>query len=166
MNTERGTPVLSAGERGRTARRQVGIRPAAFLGLAVGLSYAGGAWLRLIHETAGMASPAGFAGMLRDPTLGLPVVALAVLLALAIVRRMPGIEHGGRLTLAIAGTSVALGASVADVVAGIGGASAAGAGRALHGTAAPAATFPVLDGILALGANSSSWGSYSSSSVA
>ena len=153
MSTEQRPNPSFRPDRSGPARRRPGVRPAAFLALVLGLAYGGGAWLRLIHDAAGDVTPGGWLGLLRDSTLALPLVALAVWLTFAVARRVPGIRVGGLGTLAVITASIAVAASLASGVATIAGTSLLGIRHVQHGLPVATAAVAVVDVLVALSAS-------------
>src|SRR5689334_24076735 len=86
------------------------VHPAAVAAFAALIAYGGGLWLRLLHSvdtSAGTPTPFSVAPWLRDASLTLPVIALAVWVTLLLCRRLlpPGELFSQRaVTVALAGT--------------------------------------------------------------
>lgn len=127
---------------------------------SLALAYGGGLWLHLLHEAEGateLNAPPGVIHWLRDSTLSLPLVALGVILATLLARRLLE-RYGAGASRLLAGASIAaaLALYTSIVVA---------AGNPLHGLffqahehANPNAELPVAvhmlkDSLLVLSAN-------------
>ena len=143
---------------GRTERRE-GIRPVALAMLALGMAYGGGLWLHILHEAAGASEPGAPAGVvhwLRDSTLALPIVLVAVWLGLRLGARIIRPYAGAASPLLTVATTAAVVASVTSLALALASplhGLVFGGHHDEHGVEMPLAIHMIKEGVTALAAN-------------
>jgi len=149
---------IQSGPAGRQRSRER-VRLAALAALTLGLAYGGGLWLHLLHEAEGATEPGAPVGVvhwLRDSTLALPIVLVAVWAGLRLGRRILRPYAGTEprvLAVATVASAVAIVTSVALALSSPLHAVAFGAHHDSHGVEMPLATHMVREGLAALVAN-------------
>lgn len=134
-------------------------RPAAVVILTLALAYGGGLWLHLLHEAEGATEPGAPIGVLhwlRDSTLLLPFVLLAVWISLRLGRRFLVASAGGgspAVGAVLLAAVVAAVTSLAEALASPLHTIAFGAHHDHHGVEMPLALHMAYDGVVAMAAN-------------